>query len=272
MKSQIMTKSIMSSFFFEDPKVNVVEREIERVKVKYYYFESELKLKTEKNQVLNGSLLSGNGILFYEGNEFELNQFDIFLIPPAKKFIIKGKKNSKYKIVLISSPIKKKVDANFDIQQYNLNMFVTRGEPSSSEKMSTYRSVWTAFKNGFFMSGITNIPNESLKTGVLTSVNLEKNKEKGSIEIYSHVHPEFPELYIFLIDDENYAITQYLINSKAQSVCKDLSNGGGLFFPGHLGHINFAKPYYKDLNYCSYIWFIPTFGKNQKIEPITLRV
>ncbi|MFX0142330.1 MAG: hypothetical protein ACFFDN_52305 [Candidatus Hodarchaeota archaeon] len=138
--------------------------------------------------------------------------------------------------------------------------------------MSTYRSVWTAFDNSFFMSGITNIPNSSLKTGVVTSVNLEKNIEKGDAQIYTHIHPDYPKLYIFLIDDYNYAITQYLIDSKGQSVCKDLSNGDGLIFPGHLGHINFARPYYKNLKYCSYIWFIPTFGKKKQIEPITLRV
>ncbi len=272
MKDKRITKSSMLSFFFEDPKYEAVEREIDNVKIKYYYFDSEITLKTEKNQVLNGSLLLGNGILIYDNNEYELNQFDIFFIPSEKELIMRGNSASKNKIVLILSSVDEKVDINFEIQRYNLKNFIKRGESCSAEKMSTYRKVWTAFKNGLFMSGITYIPNSSLKTGVVTSVNLEKDEKEGNIEIYSHIHPQFPELYIFLIDDDNYAITQYLINSRGQSVCKDLSNGDGLFFPGDLGHINFAKPFYKDLKYCSYIWFIPTFGKKKQIEPITLKV
>ncbi|MFX0134470.1 MAG: hypothetical protein ACFFDN_12595 [Candidatus Hodarchaeota archaeon] len=264
MKEKITNKSILLSYFFEDPKDKAVDREINKIKVNYYYFDSEIKLRTEKNQVLNGSLLLGNAFLIHNNNEFYLNQFDIFFMPPENQLVIKSETKLKNKIALILSTIKRKVDLNFEIQRYDLKKFVTRGEPSSIEKMSTYRSVWTAFKNGFFMSGITNIPNSSLKTGAVTSVNLEKNKEKGNVQIYSHIHPDFPELYIFLIDDDNYAITQYLINSKGQSVCKDLSNGDGLFFPGHLGHINFARPYYKNLKYCSYLWFIPTFGKKKK--------
>ena len=272
MKENFTTKSVMSSYFFEDPKYEAINREINRIKVKYYYFDSEIKLKTEKNQVLNGSLLLGDANLIVDNKESQLNKFDIFFIPPEKKFIIKGKYKSKYKIALIISPIETKVDLPFDIQKYDIKNFITRGEPSSNEKMSTYRTVWTAFNNEFFMSGITNIPNEALKTGVVTSVNLEKNKNNELVEIYSHIHPDFPELYIFLIDDSNYAITQYLINSNGQSVSKDLTNGDGLFFPGHLGHINFAKPYYKNLKFCSYIWFIPTFGKKGGIEPVTLKV
>lgn len=272
MKENLTTKPVMSSYFFEDPKYNAVNREINRIKVKYYYFDLKIKLKTEKNQVLNGTLLLGDTTLIIDNMECHLNQFDIFFIPPEKEFIIKGKYKSKYKIALVISSTETKVDLSFDVQKYDIKNFVIRGEPSSNEKMSTYRTVWTAFNNGFFMSGITNIPNESLKTGVVTSVNLERDKEKGMVEIYSHIHPDFPEVYIYLIDDDNYAITQYLINSKGQSVCKDLSNGDGLFFPGHLGHINFAKPFYKKLKFCSYIWFIPTFGKKKLIEPITLKV
>ncbi len=272
MKENIATKSVMTSYFFEDPKYSTVNREINRVKVSYCYFDLKFKLKTEKNQVLNGSLLLGDATLIIDNIETQLNQFDIFFIPPEKDFIIKGKYKSEYKIALVISPTETKVDLSFNVQKYKIKNFIARGEPSSSEKMSTYRTVWTAFSNGFFMSGITNIPTESLKTGVVTSVNLEKNKKDRVVEIYSHVHPDFPELYIFLIDDDNYAITQYLINSKGQSVCKDLSNGDGLFFPGHLGHINFAKPFYKNLKFCSYMWFIPTFGKKKGIEPITLKV
>jgi hypothetical protein len=272
MKEIAISKSTMYSYFFEDPKIKTINMEIDKITINYFYFDSEVKLKTKKSQVLNGSLLLGSGNLIIGNTEYDINQFDIFFIPPEKEFIVRGKSKTRYKIVLIFSPTERDLDLDFDIQKYSLKNFIVRGEPSSNERMSTYRSVWTAFENGFFMSGITNIPNKSLKTGVLTSVNLEKKKEKNKFEIYSHVHPDFPELYIFLIDDDNYAITQYLINSKGQSVCKDLADGDGLFFPGHLGHINFAKPHYKDLKYCSYIWFIPTFGKKQRIEPITLRV
>jgi len=272
MRENFTTKSVMASYFFEDPKYDAVNRELNRIKVIYYYFDLEIKLKTEKNQVLNGSLLLGDATLIIDSIESQLNQFDIFFIPPEKDFIIRGKYKSKYKIALVISSIEMKVDLSFDVQKYDIKNFIIRGEPSSNEKMSTYRTVWTAFNNGFFMSGITSIPNESLKTGVVTSVNLEKDKEKGNVEIYSHIHPDFPELYIYLIDDDNYAITQYLINSKGQSVCKDLSNGDGLFFPGYLGHINFAKPFYKNLKFCSYIWVIPTFGEKKGIEPITLKV
>ncbi|MFW9878941.1 MAG: hypothetical protein ACFFG0_38165, partial [Candidatus Thorarchaeota archaeon] len=219
-----------------------------------------------------GSLLMGNTNLIYDNKQFDLNQFDIFFVPPEKVIEIKGKKGRQYKIVLIYSFIEGDINLEFDIQCYNVESFVSRGQSSSNKLMSTYRRVWTAFKNGFFMSGITMIPNESLRTGVVTSVNLEENKEKGKVEIYPHAHPDFPEVYIFLIDDDNYAITQYLINSKGESVCKDLTNGDGLFFPGHLGHVNFARPYYKNFKFCSYIWFIPTFGKKKQIEPITLKV
>jgi len=272
MKENLITKSVMSSYFFEDPKYNAVNRELNRITVRYYYFDLKTKLKTEKDQVLNGSLLLGEATLIIDNKEFYLNQFDIFFVPPEKEFIIKGNYKSKYKIALVISSTDTKVDLSFNIQKYDLKNFIIRGEPSSKEKMSTYRTVWTAFNNGFFMSGITNIPNESLKTGAVTSVNLERDKKKGNAEIYSHIHPDYPELYIYLIDDDNYAITQYLINAKGQSVCKDLSNGDGFLFPGHLGHINFAKPFYKNLKFCSYIWFIPTFGKKGGIEPITLKV
>ncbi|MFX0142331.1 MAG: hypothetical protein ACFFDN_52310 [Candidatus Hodarchaeota archaeon] len=83
-------KSIMLSYFFEDPKDKAIERELKRVKVSYYYFKSDIKLRTEKNQVLNGSLLLGNIVLIYNENEFHLNQFDIFFKPPESQFVIKG--------------------------------------------------------------------------------------------------------------------------------------------------------------------------------------
>ena len=74
------------------------------------------------------------------------------------------------------------------------------------------------------------------------------------------------------IDDDNYAITQYLINKEGKSICKDLKDGDGLFFPGDLGHSNFARPFYKDLKYCMYYWCIPTFGKVDLVDPITMMV
>ncbi len=260
-----LTKSTMNSFYFDDPKESI-EREFKNVRLKYFYFDSELKLKTKNKEVLNGSLLEGKAILTYNNAKFDLNQFDIFFIPPEKEFRIKPKNKNKNKICLVFSLSVKDVDAKFEIQRFNLEKFIPRGELGSEHKMATYRTVWTAIKNGFFMSGFTNIPNESMKEGVVTSVNLEEN------EIYSHVHPNYPEVYIYCIDDKHYAVTQYLINSKGQSVCKDLSNGGGVFFPGSLGHMNFSKPYYRNLRYCLYLWIIPTFGIENNVKPITLRI
>ena len=137
--------------------------------------------------------------------------------------------------------------------------------------MATYRTVWTAFKNGYFMSGFTNIPLESLRSGVITSVNLEETNE-GNIEIYPHIHPEYPEVYIMCIDDVNYAVSQYLINTEGKSICKDLSDGEGLFFPGNLGHSNICRPFYKGPKFCMYMWMIATRGKIETVSPITLKV
>ena len=253
----------MYSFYFEDPK-EPIEREFNNVKLKYFYFNSELKLNTNTKEILNGSLLEGKAILTYDDAKFDLNQFDLFFIPPEKKFNIKPQNTSK--ICLVFSLSEKDVNAEFEIQRFNLEKFIPRGEGGSEHKMATYRTVWTAIKNGFYMSGFTNIPNDVLKQGVVTSINLEDN------DILSHIHPDFPEVYIYCIDDEHYAVTQYLINSKGQSVCKDLTDGEGVFFPGKLGHINFSKPYYRNLKYCMYLWIIPTFGKKGEIEPITLKV
>ncbi|MFX1321708.1 MAG: hypothetical protein ACFFAQ_08690 [Promethearchaeota archaeon] len=262
-KKEELTKSTMYSFYFEDPK-EPVEREFNNVKLEYFYFDSELKLRTDKKEILNGSLLEGKALLIYEKSKFDLNQYDLFFIPPEKKFTINPK--HKCKICLVFSLSRKEVDAEFEIQRFNLEKFTPRGEFGSEHKMATYRTVWTAIKNGFFMSGFTNIPMEALKQGVVTSVNLEDDC------IFSHVHPDFPEVYIYCIDDEHYAVTQYLVNSKGQSVCKDLSNGGGIFFPGKLGHMNFSKPHYRDLRYCLYLWIIPTFGIENDVRPITLRI
>lgn len=254
----------MYSFYFEDPK-EPIEREFDNVRLKYLYFESELKFKTNKNEALNGSLLEGKAVLTYDNGKIDLNQFDIFFIPPEKEFIFQPISKKRNKICLVFTLSVNHEDAEFEIQRFNLNNFIPRGELGSEQKMTTYRTVWTAIKNDFFMSGFTNIPKESLEKGVVTSVNLEEN------EIYSHVHPDFPEVYIYCIDDLHFAVTQYLINSKGQSVCKDLTNGEGVFFPGSLGHINFSKPFYHNLRYCLYLWIIPTFGKADDIKPFTLK-
>ncbi|MFX0060508.1 MAG: hypothetical protein ACFE8J_19605, partial [Candidatus Heimdallarchaeota archaeon] len=230
-------------------------------------------IKTQKNEVLNGCLLSNNVNLIYNQKAYELNQFDFFFLPPNVNITLKVQSNNsrKCKVCLYSYIINNKVKIAFEIQRFNANKFIPRGKRSSERVMATLRTVWTAIRNGYFMSGFTNIPNESLKQGVITSVNLEDN-EDGGIEIYSHIHPEYPEVYIMCIDDNYYAITQYLINSKGESVCKDLQDGEGLFFPGILGHSNFARPYYKQLNYCMYMWIIPTYGKSESVSPITLKV
>ncbi len=262
----------MYSFYFNDPKTEIIQREFDNVKVEYFYFNADLKIKTKQNEVLNGCLLSGEASILYGDTKYNLNQFDLFFLPPERELLIKvnPQPSGDYKLCLFYSSIGVEVGAEFEIQHFNLEKFVPRGDLSSNEVMATYRTVWTAIKNGFFMSGFTNIPNGSLKHGVITSVNLEENKE-GNIEIYPHIHPDYPEVYIMCIDDDNYAITQYLINNEGCSVCKDLSNGDGLFFPGFLGHSNFARPTYKNLKYCMYMWIIPTFGKTKSVNPITLK-
>jgi hypothetical protein len=261
----LLNKSDMHSFYFENPKQSI-ERELNNTKLRYFYFNSELKLRTKRQEVLNGSLLEGKASLIYENIKYNLNQFDLFFLPHEKELVIKPEFGKKSKVCIVSSFTGKEVNANFEIQYFDLKKFIPRGEFGSSEKMATYRTVWTAIKNGYYMSGFTNIPNESLRQGVVTSVNLEENK------IYSHIHSNFPEVYIYCIDDDNYAITQYLVNYKGKSVCKDLTNGEGVFFPGNLGHINFSKPFYKNLKYCLYLWIIPTFGLKADIEPVTLKI
>ena len=195
----------------------------------------------------------------------------MFFLPPKSKIYIESKDyNKKCKICLYIATLDEKVKAKFEVQQFNKEELVPRGELSSNKSMATLRTVWTGIKNGYFMSGFTRIPNEALKQGVVTSVNLEE-EGNGMKGIYPHVHPEYPEVYIFCIDDPNYAITQYLVNEDGQSVSKDLTNGEGVFFPGNLGHMNFAKPYAKELSYCSYMWMICTYGKIDDIKPITLK-
>ena len=273
LKDSSFNKKKLYSFYFDDPKTGSVQREFDNVKIEYFYFDNDLKIKTKQNEVLNGCLLSGESCLLYEDKEYNFNQFDLFFLPPGRELLIKvnTQPSGNYKLCLFYTSIGVEVEAEFEIQHFNLEKFLPRGELSSNEGMATYRTVWTAFKNNYFMSGFTNIPNEVLNQGVVTSVNLEENKE-GNIEIYPHIHPDYPEVYIMCIDDDNYAITQYLINDEGCSVCKDLSNGEGLFFPGILGHSNFARPTYKKLKFCMYMWIIPTFGKVNSVNPITLKV
>ncbi len=272
-KELIPTKEEMYSSYFENPTSSSIERAHGNAKLSYFYFDKTFTIKTAKDEVLNGCLLEGKVEAIYKKSPYNLEQFDFFFLPPNDAIEIKilNKNKAHQKLCLFSYTLKKKVDAPFELQQYTPEKFVPRGEMSSENIMATYRTVWTAIKNGFFMSGFTNIPKEALRQGVVTSVNLEKN-ERNKIEIYPHVHPEHPEAYIFCVSDDNYAVTQYLINAKGQSVCKDLSNGEGMFFPGKLGHINFAKPVYKPMQYCMYMWIIPTFGTVSEVKPITLKV
>jgi hypothetical protein len=267
------SKSEMMDFYFENPIKNTIVRTIDSSEMKYFYFNKDLKIKTKIDEVLNGCLLSGNTKIIYNQKFYELNQFDFFFLPSDVSIIIKvqPKNRENLKICIYSYYIKTTPNTAFEIQRFDMDKLLARGEQGSEEKMATFRTVWTAIKNGYFMSGFTNIPNESLRQGTITSVNLEENKD-GKREIYSHIHPEYPEVYIMCIDDPNYAITQYLINTQGQSICRDLQNGDGLFFPGELGHCNFAKPLYKELKYCMYMWIIPTYGKTDTVNPITLKI
>ncbi len=267
------SKSKMQEFFLDDPRTGPIEKELNNTVMKYFYFNNDLELKTNSKEILNVCLLLGNAVLNYNNSDTHLNQFDIFFIPPNKEITLRlaSQSNANHKICLNSYRINNEIDLEFEIQHFDLTKFIPRGGYGSEAKMATYRTVWTAIKNRYFMSGYTNIPNESLKQGVITSVNLVENNE-GRIEVYPHIHPDYPEVYIMCIDDDNYAISQYLINKVGQSVCKDLSDGDGLFFPGELGHSNFARPFYKDLKYCMYYWCIPTFGRVDLVDPITLKV
>lgn len=269
----VFSKPEMLSYFFEDPKENSLERNLNNTTIQYFYIQKDLKIKTQPNQVLNGCLLSGNAVILYDNASYNFDQFDFFFLPSNNECRIKinPDRDNKNKICLFYSTLDQDVESVFEVQCYNPDKFIPRGEHGSKEKMATYRTVWTAFKNDLFMSGFTNIPNESLRSGVITSVNLEKN-ESGNMEIYSHIHPEYPEVYIMCIDDDKYAITQYLINEEGHSVCRDLSDGDGVFFPGSLGHSNFARPTYKKLDYVMYMWIIPTFGRTDTVNPLTLKI
>ncbi|MFX1354704.1 MAG: hypothetical protein ACFFGP_12125, partial [Promethearchaeota archaeon] len=259
--------------FFEDPKDHPIERNLSGTLMEYFYLKGSMNVKTNSQEVLNGCLLSGKLRLIYKQKTYELQQFDFFFIPPEKDVFFEAYSqfSDQCKFCLYRYKTDQKVSFNLEIEHYNPKKFISRGKFGSKGEITTYRTVWTAIKNKFFMSGFTNIPNESLKRGVITSVNLEQDEE-GNIEIYSHIHPEYPEVYIMCIDDKKYGITQYLVNQQGDSICRDLSDGDGVFFPGNLGHSNFAKPFYKKLNYVMYMWIIPTFGKTEIVTPTTLRI
>ncbi|MFW9783670.1 MAG: hypothetical protein ACFFFB_15405 [Candidatus Heimdallarchaeota archaeon] len=260
----------MLSYFFEDPKESFVERKLNNTKIQYFYLNGDLTIKTNSQEILNGCLLSGNVKLRYKNESYDLQQFDFFLMPPETEVKITYKPQFS-KLCVCRYKTDKIINFKFIVKSYSPQKFLPRGEFGSKGNITTYRTVWTAIKNSFFMSGFTKIPNESLRCGVITSVNLELNAD-NNVEIYPHIHPEYPEVYIMCIDDDKYAITQYLINQEGDSVCKNLSNGDGLFFPGSLGHSNFARPLYKKLNYVMYMWIIPTFGETETVNPKTLRL
>ena len=263
-------KKNLNSYYFSNPSDNIVERKLEDIKLRYFYFEKELSLQSKSREIVNGCLLEGKGMLYFEGNSYEINKFDIFFLPPNKSIKINLQDSNSSKICLMHYEVKNKVNAKFELEKFNLEKFLPRGEHSSSKLMSTYRTVWTAIKNGYFISGFTNIPPSCLKEGTITSVNLEKN-ENGNEEIYAHIHPGNPEVYIACIDEKKYALTQYLISQEGISVSRDLTDGEGAFFPGECGHSNFARPTYKNLQYCMYLWIIPTFGRSTTVNPITLK-
>ena len=272
----VPTRIQMYDHYFEDPKGKIFQKEINQVKVQYFYFQAPFTIQIGKNEVGNFCLLKGSSKLVRTQENFTLNQFDMVFLPSNEQVTINpgSKDRSQNKICIVTAPILetrgKELPIKFEIQRFALENFLPRGELGDTRKMATYRGVWTAFKNGYFMSGFTNIPQTALAQGVITSVNLEKEGE--TTKIFSHIHPGYPEIYIYCIDDptESVAATQFLINTKGQSVSKDLTDGEGIFFDGSLGHMNFIKPTYKNLKYCLYMWIIPTYGKLQDIIPQSL--
>lgn len=269
-------KNQMLQFFFHDPHDQPYKATIDEVKVEYFYFDKPFEISTVKNEVCNFCLLKGTSNCARKGDMYSINQFDLVFLPEKDKITISPSllDKSENKICVVKSPILgdlgKELAADFEIQSFSFEKFAPRGELGDTQKISTYREVWTAFKNGLFMSGFTNIPQISLEQGVITSVNLER--EGNKTKIFSHIHPGYPEIYIFCIDDptSTIAVTQYLINAQGHSVSKDLTNGEGIFFDGSLGHLNFTKPTYAKMNFCQYMWIIPTFGKTKEVNPTTL--
>lgn len=92
--------------------------------------------------------------------------------------------------------------------------------------------------------------------------------------VLPHTHDGYPEVYAFSISSpggEAVAVTQYLVARSGLSVAREMRDGDGLFFPGHLGHANFARPTYKPVDHVLYAWIIPTFGRVDRVEPVTMR-
>lgn len=270
---KIISRAELSNFFFEDPISKKLSERLGDFFFDYFYFDDEITITTGQKEVINACLLKGDIKIIHNDEIHNLNQFDFLFLPP-KTTIKLVSEEKKCKICVVKTPIETNeinFDVKFEIQKFNLNKFIDRGELSDNNKMSTFRTVWTAFKNGYFMSGFTNIPNKALNQGVVTSVNLEETAH-GTVEIYPHIHHDFPEVYIFCISDNTTAVTQYLINEKGESIAMERFDGEGLLFPGSLGHINFVRPTYKNLEYCMYLWIIPSFGKQKDIQPITLKI
>lgn len=273
----IPTKIQMYNHYFEDPRGNVFQKEINYAKCQYFYFQSPITIQTGKNEVCNFCILKGSSQLVRTHENFTLHEFDMVFLPTNEHITVDPGSKDKFqnKICIVTAPIlethTKEHPISFEIQRFALENFLPRGELGDTQKMATYREIWTAFKNGYFMSGFTNIPKIALAQGVITSVNLEKEGEMT--KIYSHIHPGYPEIYIYCIDDPtaSVAVTQFLINAKGQSVSKDLTDGEGIFFDGSMGHMNFLKPTYNNLKYCLYMWIIPTYGKIQDIIPQSLK-
>jgi hypothetical protein len=272
------TKQEMIQCYFDDPKEKPYIKKINNALVKYYYFSEPTNVATGEKEVSNICILKGSSTLMRNEKEIALNQFDMIFLPNNDQITITPLISDKLanKICIVTTPnlgdISNTRSEKFEIQRFSLSKFVPRGELGDNQKMCTFREVWTAIKNGLYMSGFTNIPEVSLTQGVVTSVNLEK--ENDQIKIFSHIHPPYPEIYIYCIDDttEAVAVTQFLINARGQSISRDLTDGEGIFFDGTLGHINFTKPTYKKIKYCLYMWIIPTFGRLQDVNPVTLRV
>jgi len=273
---QFQTRQEMYGYYFSDPKEQGFTKVINHVEVKYNYFTKPIAISTGDSEVCNFCLLKGASNLFRAEHKTLLNQFDLGFLPENEHVLIKPLVVDRWanKICIMTNPISgtpnRVSKSKFEIQRFSFDKFVPRGEFGDTQKITTYREVWTAFKNGYFMSGFTNIPQDALTQGVITSVNLEK--EGQTIKILSHIHPDYPEIYIYCIDDptNSVAVTQYLINTQGQSVAKDLTDGEGIFFDGSLGHLNFTKPTYKPVQYCLYMWIIPTFGKVQDVQPQSL--
>ncbi len=81
-----INKEKMYSFYFDDPKTGSIQREFDNVKIEYFHFDNDLKIKTKQNEVLNGCLLSGEASLLYDDTKYDLNQFDFFFCHQIKNY------------------------------------------------------------------------------------------------------------------------------------------------------------------------------------------